>query len=82
MSTGIMLGLYRDYIGLCRGCIGLYRDYIGVIIDLGGLGLILGIYWDSAKENGNYYIGIYSGRLLSDHAFNPHMSPGSRSAGR
>ena len=28
---------------------GVYRDYIGVI---------LGLYWDNGKENGNYYNGV------------------------
>ena len=38
IGPNIILGLYRGYIGL-------YRGYIGVI---------LGLYWDNGKENGNY----------------------------
>ena len=31
----------------------------GVSKDLKGyLGLILGLYWDNGKENGNYYLGF------------------------
>ena len=33
---------------------GLYRGYIGVI---------LGLYWDNGKENGNYYNGLYRGYI-------------------
>ena len=29
-------------------------DYIGVI---------LGLYWDNRKENGNYYDGLYRGYI-------------------
>ena len=49
-----ILGLYRDSTGIVEKkmettTMGLYRDFIRVI---------LGSYWDNAKENGNYYNGV------------------------
>ena len=40
----VILGLYWDYMDIV--ILGLYWDYIGVI---------LGLYGDYGKENGNYY---------------------------
>ena len=36
-----------------RSCKPLYRGFIGII------GVILRLYWDNGKENGNYYNGIW-----------------------
>ena len=41
----------------------LYRDYMEVI---------LGIYWDNGKENGNYYIGLYMD--LQRHSYKVTLS--------
>ena len=34
---------------------GLFRSYINRVY----IGVILGLYWDNGKENGNYYNGLY-----------------------
>ena len=47
---------YINYgIGWIWGYSGNYRDYRGYI---GIIGYILGLCWDSGKENGNYYLGF------------------------
>ena len=30
---------------------------------MGYIGVILGLYWDNGKENGNYYNGLYWGYI-------------------
>ena len=41
---------------------------------LGGLGLyrvILGLYWDNGKENGNYYLGLRAMEFFREQATQP-----------
>ena len=57
---------------------GLYRGYIGVV---------LGLYGDNGKENGNYYIYIYDGITFFGNLIDivvsliPDKEPGSRASG-
>ena len=53
-AIDVPLGLYRGYIGIMEkkieatGKIGISYGYIRIINH------ILGLYWDTGKENGNY----------------------------
>ena len=46
---GVILGLYRGYIGIME------KKMETTIVFRGYIGVILGLYWDNGKENGNYY---------------------------
>ena len=66
-NNGKQDGNYTDYIGVIQGLQDLYWGYIGImekkmettIACWGYIRVILGLYGDNGKENGNYYNGLY-----------------------
>ena len=60
LYIGVMLGLYWGYIGRMEKK--METTIMGYILRL--YRVILGLYWENGKENGNYYNGLYIGVML------------------